>query len=201
MGRQPGATCTESSLAVSCPVRHVVSLRARDSLRGIHPGETKAHVHTDLSTNALSSFIHNSPKLERTRMSCRVRGTHPGLIWAKDQHSAVKKSEPWCVLPPGWIVKQAANKTSNVRFLVYVVPEKSPDPWAGRLIVASWGPNQGGDCGQSQQTFCRGQKVPYHDCGVGYMSGYVGENILRESWINEIRATIHSAPPGFQAVC
>lgn len=109
VGRQPGATCTEGSLAVSCPVRHVVSLRARDSLRGIHPGETKAHVHTDLSTNALSSFIHNSPKLERTRMSCRVRGTHPGAHLGEGSALSHQK-ERTVVCAPTWMDRKTSSK-------------------------------------------------------------------------------------------
>lgn len=63
------------------------------------------------------------------------------------------------------------------------------------------GPESGGRLWTVTADFLPWTNVPYHDCGVGYMSGYVGETILRESWINEIRATIHSAPPGFQAVC
>lgn len=110
VGRQPGATCTEGSLAVSCPVRHVVSLRARDSLRGIHPGETKAHVHTDLSTNALSSFIHNSPKLERTRMSCRVRGTHPGAHLGEGS-ALSRQKERTVVCAPTWMDRKHKQQT------------------------------------------------------------------------------------------
>ena len=36
-------------------------------LLGIYPGETKAHVHTDLSANVLSSFICNSPNWKESR--------------------------------------------------------------------------------------------------------------------------------------
>lgn len=139
-----------------------------------------------LSPNVRSRFICNSPQLERAQISFGSEWNHvaPHLSsgaaphsnegQATDAHSRV--SERWS--------GRMLNQTLKTMFCVIpcvAVPEKTQpihgqNPHHGCL---GSGVVVGCDHRQSQGTFCSGQNVPYHDCGIDNMNGCICQSIFQ----------------------